>query len=55
MGFDRRGKVDLQLAAGETCQRAERVLEARLEPGMHQLVLQASATDADTLIVMLVD
>lgn len=52
MGFDRGGEVDLELGAG---QRAERILEARLEPGAHRIVLTARKTAAETLFVALAD
>jgi hypothetical protein len=58
-GFDRAGEVDLYLLSEprpEACRaRAERVLEARLGPGWHTLVLEASVPEAETLVVLLAE
>jgi hypothetical protein len=56
IGFDRRGKVELRLDSGGACKRAPRVIEARLAPGEHRLVLEAvSGDDAETLLVLLAE
>jgi hypothetical protein len=53
MGFDRGGEVDLELEGAG--QRAERILEARLDPGPRRIVLTARKTATETLFVALAD
>lgn len=57
LGFDRRGEVDLYLLAGAAepgaCRASgRRLLEVRLQPGSHYLVLEAPGAGAETLLIV---